>query len=442
MSRFSLKVFLLMGCLISGIAGAQEGSVQEGNVQEDGVQANVAISIQQAEDIWMGQQLTLNIDLKTTGFSFSDTTFNLPEVSGAFLMQIDTTTVKMTENIDGQNWQVIRYPLALYPQRAGLLEIPPITVRFSSARGFGSEQKAFEFQTSPLQLNIKAPPGIKEGDMVITTTAFKLEYEWQPDSQAETTTAQTGDAFTLTVKRSAGDISAILLPPLPVFRAEGLAAYPQVAEVIDKTNRGSLTGERSDKIIWVAEKPGTYSIPAIRFQWWDPRSHELKQQLVQGLKLEVTASPTGEDSAAASNKGDYLGVYLRYLMSALVLAVVVYFLWRRFAINTAAEAVETEKLAFTALQQACNTNQPAQAYSKLNAWLAWSPAGIITLADFSSSQEDQHLSTQLNVLQEALISPESQWQGAELLNILTRVRISMHRQKDAHSKVQLVPLNP
>jgi len=96
--------------------------------------------------------------------------------------------------------------------------------------------------------------------MLISTTAFKLEYEWQPELQTEITAAQTGDAFTLTLKREAGDISAMLLPPLPIYRVEGLAAYPQAPEINDKTNRGTLTGERSDSIIWVAEKPGDYSI--------------------------------------------------------------------------------------------------------------------------------------------------------------------------------------
>ncbi len=72
--------------------------------QESGVKAGVAISIQQDQDIWAGQQVTLYLDLKTTGFSFSDSYFNLPEVPGAFLMQIDTTTVKATESVNGETW--------------------------------------------------------------------------------------------------------------------------------------------------------------------------------------------------------------------------------------------------------------------------------------------------------------------------------------------------
>ena len=316
MSRNFLKIILLTSLLlpVSVVAAEEE------------VKAAVAISIQQDQDIWAGQQVTISLDLKTTGYSFSDSHFNLPEVSGAFLMQTDTTTAKMTENIDGQTWQIIRYPLALYPQKAGQLEIPPIAARFSTSAGFGSTSVLFEFQTEPLVLTINSPPGVKDGDLVITTPSFELDYQWQPESG----TVQTGDAFTLTVKRRASDISAMLLPPLPVFRAEGLAAYPQAPEVSDKTNRGDLTGERTDTIIWVLEKPGTYDIPGIRFQWWDPDSRELKQQIIPGLNLDILPSPADKVAADASQKPGQSGKYHLWLLVIIFTAFTAVFLWSRF----------------------------------------------------------------------------------------------------------------
>jgi len=265
-------------------------------VADDEPKADVHISVRQDGDIWMGQQVTLNLDLKTTGFSFSNTHFNLPEVSGAFLMQTDTTTIKFSEKIDGLSWQVIRYPLALYPQKAGRLEIPSIDVRFKTSAGFGSTEKAFNFQTEPLQIIVESPPGVKQGELVITTTSFELDYNWQPESAG----AQTGDAFTLTVTRQASDISAMLLPPLPVFSTDGLAVYPQAPEIKDKSNRGDLTGERTDSIIWVVERPGTYNIPGIRFQWWDPDKHELKQQIIPGLKLDIPPPATDKATTQAN----------------------------------------------------------------------------------------------------------------------------------------------
>jgi len=429
-----IKITLLFGLLLPLSVFAQD----------DDVKADVTISIQRDKETWAGQQVTVNLDLKTTGFSFSNSHFNLPEVSGAFLMQTDTTTIKFSENIDDETWQVIRYPLALYPQKAGQVEIPSIAVRFNTSAGFGSTEKAFEFQTEPLQLTVKLPPGVKEGELLVTTTSFELDHDWQPQSG----TAQTGDAFTLTVSRRASDISAMLLPPIPVFRTEGLAAYPQPPEVNDKTNRGDLTGERIDSIIWVAEKPGSYVIPGIRFQWWDPDNRELKQQIVPGLNLDILPSPTDEISADTIDKPGESGSDYLWFLIVLFAASASAFLWLHFKPSTEQHNVETEKSTFTILQKACKNNQPGQTHSALHAWLKWSSPAlssnsrIVTLSEFDRICDAAQLSAELDHLQEALISSDNNWQGNNLLISLQRIRQKINKQKIKHLKTHLAPLNP
>lgn len=431
----STKLILLIGLL----------SPLSAFTQDDDVKADAAISFQQNEEVWAGQQVTLNLDLKTTGFSFSNSHFNLPEVNGAFLMQTDTTTIKLTENINGETWQIVRYPLALYPQKAGRLKIPSIDVRFNTSAGFGRTEKAFEFQTRPLELAVNLPPGVKEGDMVVTTTSFKLDHNWQPQTG---TTKKTGDAFTLTLSRRANDISAMLFPPLPVFRVDGLAAYPQAPEVSDKSNRGDLTGERIDSIIWVAEKPGTYDIPGIRFQWWDPDKRELKQQIIPGLNLDIQSSPMDETTTAISDKAGQLDENLLWLLLAVFAVIVVVFVRLKFGQKTPDHPVNTEKSTFAALQKACSGNQPGQAHSAIHAWLEYfSPAPgtgsrPVTLSEFAVICNDKSLASELERLQEGLVTSNSNWRGSKLLNSLQGVRQQTNQRRTVQSKVHLAPLNP
>ena len=404
----------------------------------------MAISIQQSDDIWAGQQVTLNLDLKTTGFSFANSHFNLPEVSGAFLMQTDTTTVKMTERVDGETWQIVRYPLALYPQKAGRLEVPSINVRFNTSAGFGTTARAFEFQTEPLVLSVSLPPGVKDGALVVTTTSFELDHDWQPQSN----TAKTGDAITLTVTRRANDISAMLLPPLPVYRTDGLAAYPQAPEVSDKSNRGDLTGERIDSIIWVVEKPGLYNIPGIRFQWWDPKGRELKQQIIPGLSLDVLPSPADRTVADASDGSVHSNKDFIWLLLSIFAFFTVAFLWFRYGRQSPEQHVDTERSTFAALQKVCSNNQPGKTHAALHNWLVWSAptllsgTGVTTFSKFASACDDDELTAEFASLQEALISSKSHWQGSKLLSALQRVRKTVTRQKIAQSTAFLAPLNP
>ena len=432
-----IKEILLSSLLLPFVAFAED----------DPVKAGVNASIETSGDTWSGQQVTLNLDLKTSGFSFSNAHFNLPEVSGAFLMQTDTTTIKLSETVDGKSWQVLRYPLALYPQRSGQLDIPPIAVRFTTSSSYGSVEKSFEFQTEPLQLTVKSPPGVNEGDLVISTTSFNLEYDWQPQSG----TARSGDAFTLTVTRRANDISGMLLPPLPVFQANGLAAYPQAPEVSDKTNRGDLTGERTDSIIWVIEKPGVYNIPGIRFQWWDPDSRELKQQIVPGLDLDVLPSPEDSDTSDIGAESEKADNNYSWLLAAILAMMAAAFLWLRFGpgkSRTPRQSQETEESSFARLQAACKAGQPAQAYSAIHTWLTWhstafsSASRRLTLSEFARICNDPGLGAELDQLQEALVHTDNSWQGDQLLTSLLRVRREIRQQKASRSSAQLAPLNP
>lgn len=434
MSKFAQIFIFLFGMLSPLLVAAENAEVKAG----------AAVSIEQDQDLWAGQQVTLNLDLKTTGFSFSNSHFNLPEISGAFLMQTDSTTIKMTEKTDGQDWQIVRYPLALYPQKSGQLEIPPISVRFTTSAGFGSPEKAFEFETRALELTVRLPPGVKAGELVVTTSSFELEHEWQPFSGA----TKTGDAFTLKVSRLAGDISAMLLPPLPVFRTDGLAAYPQAPEVSDKTDRGDLTGVRTDSITWVVEKPGAYEIPGIRFQWWDPLSLELKQQVIPGLSMDIAAAASDETPATTAMESEQKSSLMLYLLILVITVLSVYALWLGLRRGRLDQYPDHEKTTFTRLEQACKNGQAGQTYSAIHAWLEFSsPAATdnshtLTLNDFASGWGDRQLAAELKNLQTALVSSAREWQGDTLLSSLQRIRRKINQQKAGQSKAHLVPLNP
>ena len=353
-------------------------------------------------------------------------------------MQTDTTTIKLTRKIDGRDWQIIRYPLALYPQTADRLQIPPIDVRFTTSARFGSEEKAFEFKTDPLELTVNLPPGAKPGELIVTTTSFELEHDWQPATGA----LKTGDAVTLTVKRSADDISAMLLPPLPVFQADGLAAYPQAPDVNDKTDRGDLTGERIDSITWVVEQAGDYEIPGIRFQWWDPDRRELKQQIVPGMSLDIPPVAAA-DAVTATNS-----TWPLKLLIAVITALLAFTLWLLFRRKSHEQHPDNEKTTYTRLTNACKNHQAGQVYAAIHAWLEYLPLVAtnrprpLTLNEFAGLCDDQQLATDLDELQKALIASSPDWQGDELLNSLQRIRRRINRRKPSPAEAHLAPLNP
>lgn len=291
--------------------------------------AEIALSAAREGPFWNGEQIILHLDLKTPALSFSDVRFTLPEVSGALVLQTDSTTVKLSEERSGEAWQVLRYPITVFPQQPGTARIPPFEVRFQTRRGFGSDATRHVLDTRPLTIDVRQPPGLESDQVVVTTPRLEFDSTW--DLKASTLVP--GDAVTLTVERQATGLSAMLLPPLPVANLEGLAAYPAAPDIDDRTNRGSLVGVRRDRVTWIVEQPGDYQLPALLFRSWDPVQERLDTQQVSGVSFtaEAGVNPSGqknnpgEPAAALGNRGRWLA---RAGSASLVILVFGWLAWR------------------------------------------------------------------------------------------------------------------
>ena len=298
------------------------------NAASDELQGEIRFEPARGEAVWVGQEVELNLELWTNGFSFSDQLFILPEVKGGYLVQADSTTVKLSENRGDGQWQALRYSLLFYPQREGRLEVPPFAVQFSASAGFGSEPVRFVFRTPPVTVEARLPPGAERSGLLVTTRSFSMEASWTPRIPADgALELKVGDSLALEVKRQAEDVPGMVFAPLPDFSIAGLAAYPDPPIVKDRVNRGSLTGSRTDSIVFICEREGHYRIPELRFQWWDPGREVLSEKVIPSLELDVSVNPAFASGAAAQDKPGFRLDPKKLGMVSALLAVLVYLGW-------------------------------------------------------------------------------------------------------------------
>jgi len=241
---------------------------------------------------WVGEKVDVYLDLWTRDLSFSGQAFTLPEARGGYLLQADSTTLKLTERRAGSSWQGLRYVFSLYPQRPGTVTVPPFDVRFSTGAGYGSEPRDWSFTTQELAVEAVLPPGAEAGALLVTTTDFSLDARWEPETaEQDRVELKVGDALVLSVERVARGVPGMVFAPLPELSIDGLGVYPDPPVVDDRVSRGDLTGTRKDRVTLVCERPGTYRLPALGFQWWDPQRQQLNRQTVPALTIEVKPNP-------------------------------------------------------------------------------------------------------------------------------------------------------
>lgn len=422
--RHGLKAFVLVALLVAASQAAAN------------VKGRARASLGDAPETWLGQQVNVYLDLETTGFSFADVHFSLPEVDGAVFMQTDTTTIKLSDTRNGESWQVLRYPLVLFPQKAGAMTVPPLSVRFRSASSFGAESRRFDLQTESLTLNVQRPPGTAAGVPVVTTPAFELSYRREPEGRS----LRTGDALQLSVTRRAQGVSGMFLDPIQFPAIDGLSAYPEPPVIEDRVERGALTGERIDAITWVFEEPGRCNFPELRFQWWDPGANQLRRSTVPPLAVDVTAGPFGAGQGSGIRED---GRPIRWAWPILAVTIIgaIAWAWRRRPGRSRPGKIPSP---YDALVEACRANDASLAYAQLSAWVAeLSPASPAwTPSEYARRMGNPKFVDTVLELQLRLLDKPETWRGSSLLNALSAIRQISRRAGAAPAGYDLPELNP
>ena len=227
--------------------------------------------------------------------------FQIPRVPGAIVMKSADSPVLSSRTIDDHEYFVQLHEVLVFSQRDGEVRIPPITVRFGIT---GEAPAELEGATPEFAFTSKRPPGTEKLGTVVTTTSLTVTESWdaKPTDSGDGAgaTAMTGDAFVRTVAIKAADLPGMLLPSLPTESPEGLRVYPREPLVEDKSQRGDFTGTRTETYSYLCAAPGRYTIPELRFPWWDPANKKLHTETLPALSFTVVPDPAAANAAGVS----------------------------------------------------------------------------------------------------------------------------------------------
>lgn len=407
--------------------------------------ARVQASISTKGDVWIGQRVTLVVELFAPGFFSGAPAFDLPQVPGVVITKPEDRPTLDSRTIDGVSYTVQRHEFAVYAQRAGTVTIPGFAVRFGAAERFGAPEKEYTATTQPVSFVAKLPPGAEGLATVVTTRQLKVTETWSPEPGA----AKVGAAFTRTITVEARDVPGMVLPSFAFDPPDGLKAYPKAPDVSDRAERGELTGQRVETVTYVCEKPGRYELPALVLAWWNPAEQKLNREKLPARAFEATAPLEPPSSAAPPTPPS------RWWLAPIgvVSAVGIFGWWFAPALGAAwkrhrARVTGSERTYFAAFDRACRTNDPHAAYRALLAWLDRAAIGSpVTLDDFARRAADPLLAAELVALQDALFgapaTPRPVWSGRQLARRVRLARKRLSRStRGARRGPPLPPLNP
>ena len=325
------------------------------------------------QDPWVGQKVVLLLDvLGKDGWAQLKKLGNT-ELNGGYLKRFESQGTRLSETIDGSDYSGQRYEYLFFPQQHGDLTIDSLNVDVEiKSWGAQAQTKNIRVATPSLVLNVKRPPGVQAVNGLISTAHFSATQNWQPTVEK----LSLGDALTRTITLRADDVSGMAFAPLNQDAIDGIGSYPSSPTVEDHYSRGTLSGQRTEKITYVMEELGQHQIGDVEFTWWNIQSEKLETIVLPGMSPEVIG--THEQNSMSRGEGSS-GPINRYIFTAvivvaliLIISVLIYL--SRVQIQTffqqrKKKRAESEKNYFRAVARASRGNDPGQMMGAVMRWL-------------------------------------------------------------------------
>ena len=320
---------------------------------------------------WVGQKVVLELDvLALDGWAQLRKVHNT-EIQGGYLQRFETQGTRLYEEIDGAGYTGQRYEYLFFPQQGGDITIPAITIDVEiKSWGQDGKTQTQRLSTQPIVLNVRRPPGVKSVQGLLSTIQFSATQKWEPEKQ----NLSLGDAVARTITRKAADISGMAFSPVTQTETAGVGIYPSEPVVDDMYSRGTLTGQRIEKVTYVMEQNGRYSVPDLEFTWWNTKAETLETISLPGLTLEVSGSAVehGEPGSVVNPERWSGSTFLVIAAAVILIGAVIMYLFksrilRYFQVRKRKRA-ETEKNYFKKVRTAahnCDTK------TMLNATMRW-----------------------------------------------------------------------
>lgn len=280
------------------------GGLMTAQAQEPRVRTSLA----DTQDVWVGQGVNLVVEVLVPGYFDSAVHFQLPDPAGVLLMPPQSYPLVSNETLEGVAYTVQRHELKAWPMRAGDISIPSFGASFSYKENpLDEDGQPGSVTTQPVALKVQLPPGAENLGLVISARRLQVREAWEPDpgdaqggeEAIEPVTA--GSAYSRRITWSAPDIPGMLFPPFPAEELDGVGVYSR-QQLRDREDRGDFTGERRDEVTYVFQRPGQFTLPEIRFTWFDLDSQQLRTETLAARTFNVVVNP-GLAYAAAGQPG-------------------------------------------------------------------------------------------------------------------------------------------
>lgn len=442
------------------------------------------VSLQGKQPVLVGQQVHLNVTVLTPNYFTSAPPFPPLNVPGAIVTMPDESGMNSTETINGVTYAAIQKSYIFSAQQAGEFTLPPVKISFKYGGDDGKPQQG-TVSLPPFKIRAALPAGAvaaagaasagstsATGVMPVARVTIAQHFDQPLSGNAPHAHLQVeaGEALVRTLDTYAAQTQAMMIPPPRADAPPGVrvfAADPQLND-ITQDRVGLVGGRRIDKLTYVFEKAGRYTLPAIDVAWFNAAAGKPEQAEAPAVDIEVVprtnaSAAIAPEAASAASANVAARPHIKWMDAARMLSVVVIgivllwwvvrWLWRRMPawrhawLTSGASRRNSEPALFRAVAQACARGDAQRTYAAL---LAWSSQHVgSSVRAWCTQLGATELAAGFALLEQRLYGSGAvnnstpPWQAASFSRLLKRARADWLRQPQRHVAARVLPpLNP
>ena len=235
----------------------------------------------------------------------SQASLNEPEVKDAVVEKLGDDSTYSTQ-VNGEDYWVTERKYAIFPQQSGTVTIAPLTLtaevvsnQRSRFNGFFNRQatETRRIASKAITLNVQPVPQNFTDSAWLSAESLEIKQSWS-DNRLQ---SKVGEPLTRTISLMAKGATVGQLPELAGQTGiDGVKTYPDQPVLKEDKQSDGLVARREEKIAYIANKPGEFTIPALAINWFNTKTQKIEIARLPEAKVTVLAAEGATQLAPAA----------------------------------------------------------------------------------------------------------------------------------------------
>lgn len=243
-------------------------------------------------DVVVGEQVTYALHIYARLDLSSVDSAKPPKLDGFFSadLKVPTTLVPQQRVLSGVPYrEYLLRSRALFPLKPGTVEIEPAEAEITTGIFFAGQRVTRK--SNPLTLKVRPLPPGGHGSGTVG--------QWRLTREVSQTHVALGDPVQVKLHIDGlGNLQGVVAPPIKAPAA--FKTFDPETRDTTETRDSSLLGHRTVEYTLVPQQTGTFELPPLTLDYYDPQARAWKASAVEGVTVTVTPSPTGATAVTTS----------------------------------------------------------------------------------------------------------------------------------------------